>query len=314
MYRRLTSTTWSRPKATTYVSFLFHPASYVSGASQAASHGSACTQRPSAAEYTSVHTWSVQSRTHRASYPSARQHSVKQLAHSPQRPRRVSSSLPGSLYRGKRVVPPQSAHVYVSTRPAPAAASAGVGCAPPPPCVFALPQWSHGGLFTHLKKSFLNQRSSWRASSSRSSASGAGLAAARSVSVSSGITASAFACRSARSYSRVCWRPDWSERSSSSWPAGLDAGGVGGGGAARSLSMKKVESLMRDKSASSVSAPALRPTIFCFSGSTPVRRWSSARRCGTPFEASISSLCVVDLWRQVRRSMEVLLCSARVLS
>jgi hypothetical protein len=34
------------------------------------------------------------------------QQSVKQLAHSPQRPRLVSSSFTGSLYRGNLVVPP----------------------------------------------------------------------------------------------------------------------------------------------------------------------------------------------------------------
>ena len=45
-------------------------------------------------EYTSVHTWSVQSNTYRASRPTALQHNVKQFAHSPQRPLRVSSSLP----------------------------------------------------------------------------------------------------------------------------------------------------------------------------------------------------------------------------
>ena len=45
-------------------------------------------------EYTSVHTWSVQSNTYRASRPAALQHNVKQFAHSPQRPFLVSSSLP----------------------------------------------------------------------------------------------------------------------------------------------------------------------------------------------------------------------------
>ena len=42
----------------------------------------------------------TQSRTQRASSPAARRHSPKQLAHSPQRPRRVRSSFTGSLYRG----------------------------------------------------------------------------------------------------------------------------------------------------------------------------------------------------------------------
>ena len=42
----------------------------------------------------------TQSRTQRASSPAARRHSPKQLAHSPQRPRRVRSSFTGSLNRG----------------------------------------------------------------------------------------------------------------------------------------------------------------------------------------------------------------------
>ena len=44
-----------------------------------------------ASEYTSVHTWSVQSNTWRDSNPTARQQSVKQLAHSPHLPLRVSA-------------------------------------------------------------------------------------------------------------------------------------------------------------------------------------------------------------------------------
>ena len=49
---------------------------------------------------TSVQTWSAQLVTCRASKPSALQNSVKQLAHSPHRPRRVSRSLAGLLYLG----------------------------------------------------------------------------------------------------------------------------------------------------------------------------------------------------------------------
>lgn len=55
----------------------------------------------------------------RASTPSARQHSVKQLAHSPQRPLRVRSSFAASLNRGKRVVPPHAAQWKSSTREPP---------------------------------------------------------------------------------------------------------------------------------------------------------------------------------------------------
>lgn len=104
------------------------PASYSRGWSQAFSQESQCSQRRWDSEYTSVHTWSetagqlvsvpaetdtrgafssaqisglvppVLSHTYRASRPSARQHSVKQLAHSPQRPLLVCKSFSGLLY------------------------------------------------------------------------------------------------------------------------------------------------------------------------------------------------------------------------
>lgn len=83
----------------------------------------------------------------RASKPSARQHSAKQLAHSPQRPRRVLSSFAASLNRGKRVVPPHAAHEYSSTRDAPKARSEGDGW-PMPACAVSAPQPEHLGLST----------------------------------------------------------------------------------------------------------------------------------------------------------------------
>ena len=88
--------------------------SYSSGLSKMPSQASACTQRPAIPAsfvpgiQTSVQTWSCQSVTWRARRPAAAQTMAKALAHSPHRPRRVSSSLTGSLYRGKRVSAPQA--------------------------------------------------------------------------------------------------------------------------------------------------------------------------------------------------------------
>lgn len=72
---------------------------------------------------------------------------------------RVSSSFAGSLYRGNRVSAPQFLHPYSSTLDALAEASSGVGLPPPFNCMLLprAPHAEHGGLFVHLKKSFLNQ-------------------------------------------------------------------------------------------------------------------------------------------------------------
>eukprot|EP00968_Pinguiococcus_pyrenoidosus_P014560 scaffold1312_cov264-Pinguiococcus_pyrenoidosus.AAC.1 len=56
---------------------------------------------------------------------------VKQLAHSPHRPRRVSRSLPGSVYLGKRTRVPHCWHLYPSTRDAPYRLSSDVAATIP---------------------------------------------------------------------------------------------------------------------------------------------------------------------------------------
>lgn len=89
-----------------------------------------------------------------------RQQSVKALAHSPHRPRRVSSSLMESLYRGKRTAVPQAPQRYSSTRPAPCAASSGEGAPMPALVVLPAPQAGQRGELTQAKNWVLNQASS----------------------------------------------------------------------------------------------------------------------------------------------------------
>ena len=239
----MTSTTSSFPNATTKERRFPHPRSYSFGVSHASSHGSQWSHRFCASLYTSVQTWSVQSSTQRASKPSARQHSVKQFAHSPHRPARVSSSFTASLYRGNRTDAPQrgDAHAYVSTRLAPCFASSGVGT-PGPNGVGASvhPQRPHAGASHHVKNSRLNHESARSRSASRSDigseigsdaseevssapVSSAARAAARATSASAsrrkrctGITASAAARASASSYASTVRTPPSSRRAKSS--------------------------------------------------------------------------------------------------
>ena len=113
---------------------------YICGRSSRFSHGSACTHRGADSDQTSAHTWSVKSTTWRQSKPSARAKRQKQFAHSPHRPRRVSSNVAGLLNRGQRVVAPQPrapSQRYSSTTPAQPRARrrrAARRCRPAPAC------------------------------------------------------------------------------------------------------------------------------------------------------------------------------------
>ena len=241
-YRLVTSTTSSLPNATTKESFFPQPRSYIFGASHASSHASQWSHRSCVSLYTSTQTWSVQSSTHRVSNSKARQHSAKQLAHSPHLPTRVCSNFVASLNRGNRMAFPHvaDAHAYVSTRLAPCFASSGVGTPGPVGLgASAHPHARHAGASHHSKNSRLNHRSRRSKSASLREISrtrtepssaraeprsfSAARSAARATSASAsrfrratGITASAAARASAFSYASTVRTPPSSRRAKSS--------------------------------------------------------------------------------------------------
>ncbi len=134
----------------------------------------------------------------RVSRTNARQNRTNACTHSPQRPVRVCSSFSTWLYRGNRVVAPQSQR-YTSTCPAKNRLSSGVGAAAPMPEV-GPPHLLHLGWLVQEKKLFLNQCNSSLARCTRSHVpSAAAAAAARSVTPQSS-NASAWLCSRSSSY------------------------------------------------------------------------------------------------------------------